>query len=957
MRVRKTNSITPEGKSAQELSSVAFLSNPLWNFSGTLSSGVSLQADIGFNFSLAAPAQLDYGSAPAVSPSFASVVSSDRPILEGAIVANSSYGASSTALNVAAAVTEYASATGGVLNGAGLKIGILSDSFNVNGGEAAAIAGGYLPAANMIDIVKEGPAGSTDEGMAMAELIHAVAPGAQIYFYTAFDSEADFANGITTLASLGCSVIVDDVAYGDEPFYQNSGTITQAIENAVASGVNYFTAAGNGSNNFYEQAFTPIAGGFNLPGIGTEVTDNVSGGSPYEAVSLGTGAYLDFTLQWTQPFGANAYDLGVGLYRYNSFTHSYTLVDNFTTGGPTTDPILSVQTTEFVSAGTYYLAFYETNGAPITPGEFKLIFFQDSNATITGIGAGVGSGAVFGHELAVGANAVAAVGVTNTPSQGVSPPVVESFSDYGPGKTYINAGGTILTTPVVDNSPAFAAPDGSATTIFDPFDGTSAAAPNAAAVSLLMLQADGRLQTKQVTYLLERSAIPTASTLNGGAGLIQANVAVAGAITASNTPIWTAQGGSDLWSLAANWSDNLVPGATSAVQITDGLGLFTSTYAVIDNIGLDSITSLLVDGSSFTGAIPDLTIQAADTLSTGNLTLGNGTIDVLGALLDTGALVAGSAAGTIILGAQSELLVGSSLAAETIDFSGTSSELVLSTASSGTLQSGLAATINNFIAGDSIDLSGLAESLVSSIHTSGSEILLENATGTILAQLDITGQTLSVISFSRDSSGGTVLADNACFCAGTRILTTRGDIAVETLKIGDEVITCNGDTAPVRWIGYRHLDISRHICPAKVQPICINADALAEGVPSRDLYLSPDHAIYHDGFLVPAKALVNGANITQVIRRHVTYYHVELEEHAVLFAEHLPAESYLDTGNRDCFENSCGALQLHPDFAQDYRERNSCGIFIETGPVVASLRDRAKARHRLTTAARLSRFV
>ncbi|MDE8348419.1 MAG: hypothetical protein POG74_02910 [Acidocella sp.] len=106
--------------------------------------------------------------------SITAVVSSGQPILEGAIAANSSYGASSTALNVAAAATQYASATGGVLNGAGI-----------------------------LNIINEGPTGSTDEGMAMAELIHAVAPGAQIYFYTAFNSEADFANGITTLASLG----------------------------------------------------------------------------------------------------------------------------------------------------------------------------------------------------------------------------------------------------------------------------------------------------------------------------------------------------------------------------------------------------------------------------------------------------------------------------------------------------------------------------------------------------------------------------------------------------------------------------------------------------------------------------------------------------------------------------------------------------------------------------------
>ncbi len=962
MRPPKIKTITPAGQAGQVSAINAVFENLTHSeIRQTLSISGSLHVgfDTSANFNHAAALDLGVVLPQVLSPL---PPHGAHALVAGAVSAYYGYGyqSSATALEVPAAVSEFSAATGGALNGAGLKIGILSDSFNLLGGEQAAINGGYLPAASMIHIISEGATGR-DEGMAMAELVHAIAPAAQIYFYTATNSPSDFANGITTLGSLGCNVIVDDVSWSNEPFYQNTGTITQAIENVVASGVNYFTAAGNGSNNYYEAAFSPITGGFNLPGIGTVMTNNVQNGSPYEAVSLKTNAKLDFTMEWTQPFGSNGYDLGAGLFSYSAST-GYTLVDNFTTGGLTSDPVLSVQTTETLSAGTYYLAFYETNsqlvgGAAITPGEFKFIFLQDSTATFTGSGAGVGSGAVFGHALAVGANAVAAVAVGQTPSQGVTTPVVQTFSSYGTGQTYLNAGGTLLATPVVDHAPAFAAPDGSATTVFTNFFGTSAAAPNAAAVSLLVLQADPRLLTTQMTYVLERSAISTASTINGGAGLIQANTAVAVAITAASTPIWTAQGGTDLWSLAANWSDNALPGSTSAVQITDGLGLFTGTYAVIDNIVTDTIASLIVDGGTFTGAVPALTIQSADTLATGTVGVGNASIDVLGTLLDFGALMSGSAAGTVMIGPQSEFLVAGSLASDIIDFGGTSSTLILSTTASATLQSGLNATISNFLSGDTIDLTGLAASAVSSIHVSGATVLLENASGSTLAKLDITGQSLTSLSFAPGSGGGTVLTSNACFCAGTRILTVRGEIAVENLNIGDEVITLNGDALPVRWIGYRRLDMSRHACPDKVNPICIHAGALADGIPCRDLWLSPDHAIYHGGFLIPAKALVNGSNIVQLHRSHVTYYHVELDQHAVLFAEHLPAESYLDTGNRDCFENGGGALQLHPDFAQALREQNSCGTFAETGPVVASLRERARARQKLASTVRLSRLV
>jgi collagen type I alpha len=155
-----------------------------------------------------------------------------------------------------------------------------------------------------------------------------------------------------------------------------------------------------------------------------------------------------------------------------------------------------------------------------------------------------------------------------------------------------------------------------------------------------------------------------------------------------------------------------------------------------------------------------------------------------------------------------------------------------------------------------------------------------------------------------------------CSVAGTRIRTAHGEVPVEALRQGDLVVTRSGRLAPVAWVGRRTLDLRRHKQPWRAAPVRVAADAIAPGVPSRDLFVSPDHALFLDGVLVPAGRLANGATIArQDGFDTVTYLHVELDRHDVIFAENCPAESFLDTGNRGLFANADAAHVLHPDLS------------------------------------------
>jgi hypothetical protein len=259
------------------------------------------------------------------------------------------------------------------------------------------------------------------------------------------------------------------------------------------------------------------------------------------------------------------------------------------------------------------------------------------------------------------------------------------------------------------------------------------------------------------------------------------------------------------------------------------------------------------------------------------------------------------------------------------------------------------ATIENFSVGSTIDLTAAPFiSGVTAVNYVDGVLTLTNGS-TIEDLFNLPGLPNNA-KFGVKSDGGATpgtditTTEAACFVSGTRIRTERGEVAVEDLRVGDCVpVVRAGGSLPIIWIGRRRLRIDRHPRPWDLYPVRVAAGAFADFVPMRDLWLSPEHAVFLHGVLVPVRHLLNGTTIAQVPCAEVTYWHVELPSHDLLLCEGAWTESYLDMGNRSAFEDG-DAIALHPDFSRENWQARACQEQERGGPVVEAIRRAIDAR-------------
>lgn len=393
-------------------------------------------------------------------------------------------------VNAPAARTGTTSQPG--VTGAGVKVGVISDSINrVNQGVAGSQSTGDLPAS--VDVLTDGSVGSSDEGLAMAEIIYDEAPGITQMAFSSATSQKK-AQAISQLVNAGAKVIADDIYDITAPVYQN-GPEAIAVKNAVASGVTYFSSAGNrGSKSAWEQVPAFVADA----NTGVEYQDFGNGVTKKKVATIAASGSQYFDFQWQEPWGAATSDLNVQLLDSTGKVLTQSTDDNVASGIPQED--LSYRNTSSSAKDIYLRVIHKTGTS--TPAAFRLR--SNGNLTaglgnVTTINAGASSS---GASLPVAA------------SNWSTPTVPETYSSRGAVTHYFDDNGAVLAQPWVMSGPAVMAPDCVATTVagFSAFCGTSAAAPAAAGVAALAI-----------------SAVPTATPATIRAAIASGNATIAAA--------------------------------------------------------------------------------------------------------------------------------------------------------------------------------------------------------------------------------------------------------------------------------------------------------------------------------------------------------------------------------------------------------------------------------------------
>ncbi len=550
--------------------------------------------------------------------------------------------------------------TGLTQTGAGIKVGVISNGFN--GKQLSSVDMGFgtvLPSQANVKVLQELlDANSDDEGRAMMQVVHEIAPGAQLDFCTASGSAADFANNTTNtdtafahailaLAADGCKVICDDYTLPDQPWFQ-SGVVAEAIKQIEAQGVVYLSCAGN-QNSAAQQGYsgsTVTDPAYQTAWHGTPVTlytptagfqtfnDALSfNGSPFLNLTLQANSSCQLQLEWDEAWGQAADNLALVVsVSSGSLTGAilqdggsgkffvYSRADNpllngesanlqncpLINSGYSSTPGLAQLVNNFGTTVTYQISVINLGGAD--PGLVKFMARVNGGTPGGVVVQGANSGAVIGWHNSPYQITVGAADAGNTPALGAPVPLSEYFSASGVNEQYLfDAAGNRLATPQnlvpvaitgIDDINTSDIVNGQEFSGIPNFYGTSCATPSVAGVVALMLQANSQLNTFDVQNLLQDSAIPMAKSSVSGAGLVQANKAVAysnGVITEDATkPVWLGTHLSETFSFAnkalltANSTYGL--GGSDAARLAVGITANDADFTNLHNITILQLT-------------------------------------------------------------------------------------------------------------------------------------------------------------------------------------------------------------------------------------------------------------------------------------------------------------------------------------------------------------------------------
>ena len=421
-------------------------------------------------------------------------------------------------------------------------------------------------------------------------------------------------------------------------------------------------------------------------------------------------------------------------------------------------------------------------------------------------------------------------------------------------------------------------------------------------------------------------------TINVGSAAGQDALSSDGTLTLDTTTTVNLLAGADFAEISG--VGTVINDGTINAAATDGVVNVTA-FTNAGAITVDSAGSLSVQpGDVFTNS-GTVTVDAGGTLDVQflNSFVNTGVVNDLGGSVFVGAAVTG--AGTISLsGGVVELQAGAS--GGDVSFAGTGGTLVLDTTS-------FTDTLTGFDTAGTLDLTSVSFVAGAMAVASGTTLTLTDGATTETFALSTAPADGTKFFAYADTNGGTDISSVPCYCPGTLILTANGEKPVETLAIGDELVTAAGQVRPIRWIGRRGYTGRFAARNRDVLPVLIRAGAIADGLPKRDLMVSPLHAMFIDGVLIPAAALVNGQSITVVedVER-VDYIHLELDSHDVILAEGAPAESFVDDGSRGMFHNAAEYHSMHPDAVRV--PPHYCAPRLEDGETVEAIRRRLAAR-------------